>query len=109
MAKFKVLKYSQKFLTRLGIYSYRLTEPTNEFLKSIYSYFAFFALFVTLLTSAAYFITYPTNVKPALGAFKIFFAIIQCLGAFFGIGIKMTKVKELHIELQRFADEGILK
>lgn len=108
MAKFKVLKYSQAYMTRLGIYSNRLNEPTNEFFKTNWlSYYMPIMMSVGFTASVAFVLKYPTDIKPALGALKIGIAAAQCAGMFVGIGIKMIKVKALHLELQRIVDKGI--
>ena len=108
MTKFKVLEYNRKYMTFIGIYSNRLTEPTNEFFKSFFTYYILAAVTSCLLTSGTFFLRYHAyEVKPALGAFKIVFSGIQCGGMFLGIGLKMIIVKALHLELQRLVDEGI--
>ena len=42
----------------------------------------------------------------ALGGLKICCGTIQCGGMFFGIGIKMKKIKALHLQLQKIVDEN---
>lgn len=108
MAKFKVLKNNQKYMTHLGIYSNNLTKPTNEFFNSIISYYFVTLMAVTLAASVAFILKNPSDVKPSLGALKICFAVFQCVGMFLGIGLKMIKVKNLHLELQGIVDEGNL-
>lgn len=108
MAKFKVLKNNQEYMSRLGIYSNHLTEPTNDFLKCFFSYYVMSAMFANATVSGAFVCLHPSELKPALGAFKIGFAAMQCAGMFSGVGYKMVEVKALHLELQRIVDEGIV-
>lgn len=72
MEKIQVLKYNQAYMAWLGIYSYRLTEPTNEFFKSIVAWFFMFDSFVMIIISSVlYIIKYMSDINAALGAFKI--------------------------------------
>lgn len=107
MRKFKVLKNNQTYMSILGMYSDRLNEPTNELFSSFFCYYVFFFMTLLIISSTLYIVKYPSDIKHALGAFKMCFAAIQCLGMFFGIGLKMIKVKALHLELQRIVDEGM--
>lgn len=108
MSKFKVLKNNETFMTHLGIYSNRLTEPTNEFFKSFVAYYFLFNTFVGIAASAAFALKYSCDLKPVLGAFKFAVGAWQFGGMFLGIGLKKMKVKSLHLELQRIVDEGNL-
>lgn len=107
MAKFRVLKYNQIYMTHLGIYSNHLNKPTNELFRSYFCYYAGFLIVIALLALGGFIVKYFSDVKPALDAFKIFIAAIQCAGMLYGVGFKMIKVKALHLELQRIVDEGI--
>lgn len=108
MSKFKVLKYNQAYMTPLGIYSNRLTDLTNENFKSISWYFTPVTMLIVFVASATYIASYPSDIKGSLGALKMCFGAVQCGGMFFGVGIKLIKMKELHGELQQIADQGIL-
>lgn len=108
MVKFKVLKNNQSYMSYLGIYSSRLTEPTNEFFKSIGCYFNVIAMLTAFIGCTVFVSKYhSSDVKDALGSFKLCFSASQCLGAFLGIGLNMIKVKALHLELQQIVDEGL--
>lgn len=107
MTKFKVFENNQIFMAWLGIYSYNLTEPTNEFFKSIVALFFMFNSSVMIIGSSILFIVkYMSEVQAVLGAFKIAISGIQCGGMHFSIGINMKLVKALHIKLQEIVDEG---
>lgn len=109
MTEFKVLKYSQVYMTFLGLYSNRLTEPTNEFFPSVGSCYMLPLIFVAFTSSATFVVKhYSTDIMAAVGALKLFFSAFQCGGMFLGFGLKMVNVKALHLELQQVVDEGIL-
>lgn len=108
MVKFKVLKNNLKYMTHLGIYSDNLTEPTNEFFESISSYYVLISIILAFTASAVFILKNSSDVKPSLGAMKICVGVVQCGGMFLGIGLKMIKVKALHLKLQSIVDEGNL-
>lgn len=107
MAKFKVLKNNQIYMSWLGIYSHHLTDLTGEFFKSIATYCIFIALISVVITSWLYCIkNWETDVKSALDAFKIVFSALQCIGMYVSIGLKMIQIKILHLKLQKIVDES---
>lgn len=108
MGKFQVLENNQAYMAWLGIYSYKLTEPTNEFFKSIVALFFMFNSFVMIIISSILFIMkYISDIQGCLGAFKIAISGIQCGGMHLSVGLKMKKVKALHLKLQEIVDESI--
>lgn len=109
MTKFKVLKSNQTYMTYLGVYTKRLTEPINELHKSIFCYCLFVIMSISATGCATFIYRDPTNVKAALRATKTCCGIFQCTGMFIGVGCKMIKVKALHLRLQQIVDEGICK
>lgn len=107
MMKFTVLESNQAFMDWLGIYSYRLTEPTNEFLNSIVAWFFMFNSSVMIIGSSVLFIIKNmSQIQAVLGACKIAISGIQCGGMHLSVGIKMKLVKSLHLKLQQIVDEG---
>lgn len=107
MEKFQVLRNNQIYMSWLGIYSYRLTELTGEFFKSISTYCIFVALISVVITSWLYCIEHwSDDVKSALDAFKIVFSALQCIGMYLSIGLKMIQIKMIHLKLQRIVDES---
>lgn len=109
MVKFDVLKYNQAYMSWLGLHSYRVTEPINEFFPSIGSCYMVPLIGVAFVTSTVFvFKHYDTDVMASVGALKLFFSAFQCGGMFLGFGSKMIQVKALHLELQRLVDEGIV-
>lgn len=107
MANFQVLENNQAYMAWLGIYSYKLTEPTNEFFKSIVAWFFMFNSFVMIIISSILFIIkYISDIQGCLGAFKIAISGIQCGGMHLSLGLKMKKVKILHLKLQEIINES---
>lgn len=105
MDKFNVLKYNQKFMSWLGIYSYQLKESTIEFYKSPLAYFILFHL-VMVIISCIVFVHESMDFKKKLEAILLIFAAIQASGSFLNVALKMRKVKALHLALQEIVDEG---
>lgn len=106
MAKFKVLQKNQTFLDRVGISLDRSTNPTNKFFSVLLASYVPIEMFIGLITSAAFVLKYPYNIKPALGALKIAVAAVQAGGMFSSLRLKMTKTKALQSELQAIVDKG---
>lgn len=110
MAKFKVLEYNQKFMSRFGIQSHNLNEPTNEFFKSPATYYVLInVILFTIISSAIFIYENVSQFELALQTSIIVIAGLQCGGMFLTFGLNIKKVKELHINLQNFVDEGDLK
>lgn len=108
MAKFKVLKNNQTYMSWLRIYSHNLADPKSEFFKSALTFYCFFVNYSAMLACTVYFLEYKSSdIKTALGGFKITIALIQCGGVHFNIGNHMAKVKSMHLKLQETVDEGI--
>lgn len=106
-SKFKVLGYNQAFMSRLGIHSQNLIEPSNEFFKSPVSYVILFVILVfVIISSAMYMFKNFTDFELAIQAFVVVIAGIQTGGMFISIGLKMKTVKMFHIKLQEFVDKG---
>lgn len=106
MAKFKVLKYNQMLMSWQGIHSHRLSEPTNEFHRSLSSYYVVFTLFAFVIASAVRIHSYWPEVEPILKPCSVAFGGVQCVGMFISIGLQMNRIKALHLELQRIIDKG---
>lgn len=108
MLPFKVLKYNQALMAKIGIYSYRLTEPTNEFFNSSSTYFILFHVIVFVLIGG---IVYATNnvsdFTIVLETCVTIIGGIQCGGMYLSIGLKMRKVKALHLKLQKIVDDAV--
>lgn len=109
MVNFKVLKYNQIFMAKLGLYSYRLMEDTSEFFTSISPYYILLGAISGFISSTAYIINYwETDIKGALAAFKIIISAIQYFGVFSNLGLHANKIKALHNKFQTVVDSGTL-
>lgn len=105
--KFNVLKYNQAVLYRIGLYSYRLNESSNEFFNSFASYYLLFSeAIVTFLTSSAFIYEnwpkFDIISQPCLianGSATCFFMILS-------VGFNLKSVKILHQTLQETVDGG---
>lgn len=95
-------------MVRIGIHSYRLNEPTNDFFKSFMTYVIILFTLAFYVTSSAWYIATKTNefgeiLDPS-------FALIggsQLAGMYICIGLKMRKVKAIQLVLQGIVDEGM--
>lgn len=107
--KFQILALNQKIMVWMGIHSYRLTEPTNEFFYSFISYYNLLAAYGFLFASSAVVVyeNWP-NLDIILQPFSIVMAGYQVGGMFLSTGLKMKTVKLLQLKLQQTVDEGII-
>lgn len=106
----KVLKYSEIYLTFLGICSNRLNENTNEFLKTFNSYF-FLVGFIGPLygCSAAYIYENFSDLTTVTNALIVLSAGVASVGSFVSVGLNMKNVKLLHNKLQKIVDDSKTK
>lgn len=104
-SKFAVLKNNQMYMAKLGLHSYRLHEKTNEYAKTFAAYYIQLSMLMAMFVSALFIYVYvETELKASLGAFKIIIGTGQCAGTFFCLGMKLSKIKALHIKLQELVD-----
>lgn len=107
MAKFRVLKSNQDIMARFGIHSHRLTEPVNEFFRSIMTYFMLFHIGALCIGSSCVFIhQHRSDLELALATCSIVVAGFQCGGMFLSVGLKMITIKALHLKLQDVVNKG---
>ena len=105
MAKLHVLKYSQWLMSKLGIYPYRLTDPPNEFFKSILTYYIFFvSICLTVCCSVAFMNVHWPDFERISCSFMIACSGIQTAGMFFCFGLQLKNVKSVHLKLQEIVD-----
>lgn len=107
MEKIQVLKFSQIVLAPIGLYSYRLTEPINEFYTSFAAYYILFfeIVFLTIATGVFVFVNV-SDIALALQTCSLVVGGIQGAGMFFSVGSNMLIAKDLHIKLQEIVDKG---
>lgn len=106
MKMFKVLKHNQTLMTWLGIHSYRLTEPNNEFSKSIGTYYILFTIFSIFIVSSGYTAIFSSEFQTVIQATLLVVAGTQSGGMFLSIGLQMKKIKTLQLKLQEIVNEG---
>lgn len=106
MAKFKVHKYNQAYMARLGLHSYNLTEPTIEVFQSPFTYYVMF-IGTIASTSTLLFLKTSADLKETFLVFKIAAGGVQSVISFFAVAFNMLTVKTLHLKLQAIVDEGI--
>lgn len=105
--KFKVLKFNQNFMARIGINSHHLTESKNEFFRSFAAYFILFNLIVLCIISSSVFAYQNLNhLELALLTTLVIVAGFQSSGMFLSVGLNMTTVKTLHLQLQNIVNNG---
>lgn len=106
MAKFSVMSYNQKFMTWMGIHSYRLNVPTNEFLNSWATYYILFCLTTCAISTTAYAHKISSQIGATIDLCYLIIASLQAFGMYINLGINMKRVKILHLELQSIVDKG---
>lgn len=105
MAKFNVMSRNQKFMTLIGIHSYSVTEPTNEFLNSWTTYYILCSLTTCIISTSGFAYKISSQIGATIDMLYLIIAAFQGCGMFICIGFKMKKVKALHLELQAIVDE----
>lgn len=105
--KFNVLQANQAFMARFGIYSYKLTESTNEFFGSITTYYILFFSIFSIVSCSKSMINDFSNLITTLEAIVIIVALTQGFGAFITLGYKMQEIKVLHLSLQSIVDKSM--
>lgn len=104
--KFKVLKHNQSLMAWLGIHSYRLTEPSNEFYKSFGTYYILISIVSVFLISSAYTALFSSDFQTVIQAWLLVVAGIQSGGMFISIGLEMKTIKRLQLKFQEIVDKG---
>lgn len=104
----EVLRLSVNYLTFLGILSHRLDEPTNEFYKTLRTYFFLIGHTCPILIASTVFIIHNfSDIVALTNALVIFSAGVSCFGAYMWIGIHMPLVKSLCIDFKIMATKGL--
>lgn len=108
ISKFNVFEYNQKFMAWLGIHSYRLEEPTNEFFSSLGAYYIALTIgFVSIVCACT--TLFASDFKMVIQAAFALVAAIQSGGMFISVGLNMKKIKTFHLSVQDIVDAGMLK
>lgn len=102
---FSVLEYHKFALTKLGIYRSASQNKNNVFFKSFVSYYVSIVLFTFIITGLAFVHENISDITIALRALVFIIGVIQALCMFHCYGIKVSKIKDVHIKLQEIIDE----
>lgn len=105
MYKFKVLQYNEKVMTNLGIYSH----STTNFFHSLSALCILSFLLIAIILSSVFAYKNALYTKHTLESLVLLVTSFQAFGAYLNIGLKMAKIRELHLKLQAIADEGLFK
>lgn len=104
--KFKALRLSIAYLSFFGIFSQRLSERTNEFLKTFNSIFFFFGFIWMVSGSTAYLYYNYTDLIDALNALLALLAGGIGFGVYISLGVNMKTMKDLYNEFQQLINKG---
>lgn len=106
MSTFEVLKYNANFMRwGLGIRPFRFSEQINEFFQSFSSFFWLLVVFCYMLSSIAFVYKNWPQLEIIAASCIIVLGAVQTGGTFLSFGLKMEKVKMLHVKLQRIVDD----
>lgn len=108
MKRIIVFETIRPLMVRLGVHSWNLNEPKNEFFRSFGAHYIMYIAFVYMIISSGVFIfgnlsDFATISEPLLVAL----AGLQMVSMFISLGLNSRNVKALHLELQTFIDQGI--
>lgn len=106
MSKIKVLKHNQTYMSWLGIYSYRLTEPTMESHKYILAYHNLIFPIFSIVSSAVFVYENPSELQAVLETILVMIALYQAECTFLNTALQMKNIKLLHLKLQDVVDQG---
>lgn len=105
MSKFKVLNITKVLKSRIGLYTYRLSDPNNEFSKAPGCCYVIFSLASFHVISSALFVSKSlSEFTTMLATSLMIIAGLQGLGLLLSVAFNMDKVKELHRTLQEIVD-----
>lgn len=92
-------------MTRIGIYSNNLFNPTNKCINLSLAWFIVFNLLMVLISSTVFIEKNLSNFKAVLETVLVMVAAIQSLGAYLNTAVKTHKVKAVHLKLQEIVDK----
>lgn len=110
MTKLKVLEHNQYYMFKLGIYSYDLIEPKNEFFTSFATYYILLFTVVTcyLISTTIFVYKNAANFGEALDPCFLIIGGAQLGGMYLCTGLKMKTIKLVHLKLQQIVDNSTL-
>lgn len=104
-SEFQVFANSQAIMTRIGLSSHRLTEPTNEFFKSFVPYYSLSFLSINVIFCGVIMFRHAPNLDLIVEPLMIIIAGVQSGGMFLSVGLKMKSVKTLMLATQKIVDD----
>lgn len=104
MENFQVLDISKVLNNRIGLFTYRLCDPKNNFFTSLGCLNVLFSLTSFHVISSSMFML--KNVSQYLATSLYVIAGLQDIGMLVSVGLNMKKLKELHRLLQGIVAEG---
>lgn len=105
MVKFKVLKYHEYVLFKLGIFQNHFPQkPINGFLKSPIIYYNLFVSTTFIVSSTVYAYQSDVEFKTLLRACLFTIGTIQATAMFVSFGLNSSKIQAVHLKLQELVD-----
>lgn len=104
MTKFKVLKYNEFSITRLGFCSFEFHDEQNDFFRSPSTHFLVINIVAFLISSSTCVYQNMSRIDIALRTSIVTVGVSQALGMITSFGSKMRKTKAVHLKLQEIVD-----
>lgn len=108
MEKFEVLKYNQSVMARIGIYPYDIKKPTSKIYTSFAFYYFIISLTIPVMSGTVLILQKMSDFKSIIRDILMIIGSIQSFAVYYFIGLKINKIKTLHLNLQKTIDEGML-
>lgn len=107
MVKIKVLEDIRAYMVRIGLHSYNLTEPKNEFFRSFVAYYILLtSIFLLSVSSIVYMYNNFSSFDIISEPFMVILAGILVFSMFLSVGLNMKSIKTLQIELEAIVEGG---
>lgn len=108
MEKFKVLKYNECMLFKLGIFRNQFPlKPINGFFKSKIIVYNLIVSMSFLISSLVFANKNMTDFNVTLRACSFAIGTIQASGMFISFGLNTTEIQAVHLKLQKLVDKSI--
>lgn len=105
--KLEVFETIRPLMVRLGLHSYNLTEPKNEFFRTFVAYHTMaVSVLLFIISSIIYIYQNVTDFSAVPEPLVLICAGIHLLGTFTCLGLSKRNVKLLQIELQELIDKS---
>lgn len=100
MVKLKVLETNQNFINWLGVRKFNFNEDTNEFFTSFFPYYDLFITLSFVIASISFSVIHWPQMDIVCESCIVVLSGSQVSGMFFSFGMKIKKIKAVHIQLQ---------